>query len=97
MRSSSFSESGDSGSPVFLQGSFETTAELSGVLWAGSDSSIVFSTIGGVRVDLYPNTSLSCDGLETLVGGGCSGGDDGDFQECTGDRESFQCEADGSW
>lgn len=96
-RSSSFGEAGDSGAPVFgLEG---TGSELFGLLWAASDSSITFSPIGGVRTDLDPNTSLSCDGLETLAGGGCSegGGDGGQFQECTGDRESFQCEANGGW
>jgi len=88
-------EKGDSGSPAIVD-VFDGKARLLGLVWAGSEGSGIVSRISGVRNDLDPNTSLACDGLETLAGGGCDG-PDGGFDECTGDRESFQCEADGSF
>ena len=95
-------DKGDSGSPVFatFSSSEEVNTRLAGIQWASTvdndDGHWWFSPITGIRNDLNPNTGLSCDGLETVAGGGCDG-PDGDFQDCTGDRESFQCEADGGW
>ncbi len=86
---------GDSGSPVIAD-IVDGQARLLGILWAASDGSGKVSRINGVRNDLDPNTSFTCNGLETLPGGGCDG-PDGSFDECTGDRESFQCESDGSF
>lgn len=88
-------QKGDSGSPAIVD-VFDGKARLLGLVWAGDAGHGVVSRISGVRNDLDPNTSLACDGLETLAGGGCDG-PDGSFDECTGDRESFRCEADGSW
>lgn len=62
--------------------------------WYRTFREVVFEH-GAIWTDIRESANRLEAGLKTLAGEGCAGGD-GSCQECTGDRESFQCKADGS-